>query len=277
MNSGLFLTVKIMTSSEITLESMTILNNGVKMPTLGLGTWSMHGKEMREAINWALEFGYRHFDTAKYYKNEEDLGKALKNSKHPRKELFITSKVWPSDFGYEKSKKSFQDSLDALELEYIDQYLIHWPSEKKKTHETWKALIDLYNENKCQTIGVSNFSISEIEDLKNISDVIPATNQIEFHPFKYNQDLLDYCKSENIAIVSYSPLMQGRKMTNPVINKIALKYEKTYAQVLLRWGLQHGTIIIPKSSNKKRLKENTLIYDFELTMDEMELLNSLGS
>jgi diketogulonate reductase-like aldo/keto reductase len=266
-----------MSQIELSLESKTILNNDISMPTLGLGTWNMHGKTMIQAINWALELGYRHFDTARYYKNEKELGEALNNSKYPRKNLFITSKVWPNDFGFNKSKKSFQASLDALGLDYIDQYLIHWPREKKKTHETWKALIEVYKQDKCKTIGVSNYSISDLEELKNISDIIPASNQIEFHPFKFDQEILDYCKSENIAVVSYSPLTQGRKMNNSVINKIALKYNKTYAQVLLRWGLQHGTVIIPKSSNKERLKENTLIYDFELSIDEMNELNSLNS
>ncbi|MHA2103688.1 MAG: aldo/keto reductase [Candidatus Hodarchaeales archaeon] len=246
------------------------------MPTLGLGTWSMHGKTMIKAINWALELGYRHFDTARYYKNEEELGEALNSSKCPREDLFITSKVWPNDFGYNKSKKSFQASLDALGLEYIDQYLIHWPREKKMTQETWKALIELYKQGKCKTIGVSNYSISDLEELKDISDVIPATNQIEFHPFKFDQEILDYCKRENIVVVSYSPLTQGTKMNNSMINRIAMKYDKTYAQILLRWGLQHKTIIIPKSSNKERLKENTLIYDFELNKKDMLELDSLS-
>jgi diketogulonate reductase-like aldo/keto reductase len=266
-----------MSFDKITIDSAIILNNSVKMPILGLGTWSMHSKTLKQAVEWSLEIGYRHFDTARYYKNEKELGEILNNSKYPREDLFITSKVWPKDFGLEKTEKAFEASLKALSMDYLDQYLIHWPKDITKTHETWKTLEKIHSEGKCKSIGVSNFSIADLENLKSVSEIVPATNQIEFHPYKFDLEILDYCRKEKIGVVSYSPLTQGRRMKNPIFDKIAIKHNKTVAQVLLRWGLQHNTIIIPKSANKERLKENALIYDFELSKNDMEELNSLSS
>lgn len=247
------------------------------MPYLGLGTWSMHNKSLKDAVNWALEIGYRHFDTARYYKNEKELGEALKNSQCSRNDIFVTSKIWPNDFGRNKTEKAFESTLKALNLEYLDQYLIHWPKDKTKTQETWKVLENIYSKGVCKTIGVSNFSINDLENLKEVSEIDPATNQIEFHPYIFDFEILDYCRQEKIGVVSYSPLTQGRRMKNPIFEKIAISHNKTVAQVLLRWGLQHNTIVIPKSANKERLKENASIYDFELLKDEMEELNSLSS
>ncbi|OLS25730.1 MAG: Glyoxal reductase [Candidatus Heimdallarchaeota archaeon LC_3] len=252
------------------------LNNNINMPILGLGTWSMNNKKLIQAVNWALEAGYRHFDSARYYKNEKALGKVIRNSSYSREELFVTTKVWPQDFGYNETLKAFDASFDDLNIEYVNQYLIHWPSDDSRTHESWKALSDIYKEGKVKTIGVSNFSITDLERLKEISDIIPATNQIKFHPFCFDPEILEYCKRENIAIVSYSPLSEGRKLKNPKLIEIATQYDKTPAQIMLRWGIQHNTITIPKSSNKDRIIENASIFDFEISNTHMDELNSLS-
>ena len=251
------------------------MNNNKNIPVLGLGTWNLHSKALENAVLWAFTAGYRHFDTAAMYRNEVDLGKVLQDSKRKRQEYFITTKVWPSDFGYLKTKRAFETSLKNLNLEYVDLYLIHWPSNKESTHETWKALVDLYHDNKCQSIGVSNFSITELEELKDIADIIPMVNQIESHPFNYNPELLNYCQNEGIIVVSYSPLTKGNHLNHQKIKFIAQKYTKTPAQILLRWGLQHGTVVIPKSSNKGRIEENATIFDFEIAEDDMQLLDTL--
>ena len=261
----------------LSIDSTLKMNNGKNIPVLGLGTWNLHGKTMENAVLWALNAGYKHFDTAAMYKNESDLGKTLQDLKRTRSEYFITTKVWPSDFGFQKTKKAFDSSLRNLNMEYVDLYLIHWPSNKESTHETWKALIDLYHEHKCYSIGVSNFSINDLEGLKDLSDIIPMVNQIEFHPFNYDPELLNYCQKEGIVVVSYSPLTKGSHLNNKQIKLSAQKYNKSPAQLLLRWGLQHGTDIIPKSSNRERIKENATIFDFEITTNDMEVLDALNS
>ena len=258
------------------LQSSVAMNNGVHIPIFGLGTWDMYKKTLEQAIEWALAIGYRHFDTATYYHNEQELGTTLKNSGLARNEYFITTKVYPADFGYEKTKNALKTSLEKLQTEFVDQYLIHWPKDKQSTNESWKALVEMYQQQLCRSIGVSNYSIKQLEDLKGISDIIPATNQIELHPFVYKQDILDYCKSEGIIMVSYSPLVEGKRLKDPRLQPIAAKYNKTPAQILLRWGLEQDTVVIPKSSNKNRLQENISIFDFKLTPEDMQILNSFN-
>ena len=257
------------------IESCAILNNGVAMPVLGLGTWNLKGQELLKTINESIEIGYRHFDTATYYRNEEDLGKALKLTEIPREQIFVTTKVWPSDFGYQETIKAFETNLKKLDLDYVDQYLIHWPSDTTRTHATWKALLKLYEQGKCRSIGVSNFSIQELEALKELGDVVPATNQVQFNPFSFKGKLLDYCNKEGIKLVAYSPLNEGRRLNDKTIISIAKKYNKTVAQVLLRWNLEHGLITIPKTAKKERLLENSQIFDWELSKEDVNALNTL--
>ena len=245
------------------------------MPILGLGTWDLRHKELKQAIQWAIDIGYRHFDTATYYENEKELGESLNQSNLSRDEQFIVSKLWPRDFGYDSSKKALAKSLESLQVEYLDLYLIHWPSDKKRTDDSWRGLLDLYREGLSRSIGVSNYSIDALEHLKSLGDVIPAVNQVEFHPLTYDKELLDYCKSEKIALVAYSPLIEAKRMGDKILIGISNKYNKSVAQILLRWGVQNGVAIIPKSSNNDRLRENASIFDFEINPKDMDLIKSL--
>ena len=251
------------------------LNDGHSIPWVGIGTWAMKGNECINALIYALKLGYRHIDTAAYYKNEKEVGIAVRQSEIPREEIFVTSKIWPNDFGYKNTEKAFTKTIQSLDISYLDLYLIHWPSDTKRTEETWKKMLELKDGERLKSIGVSNFSIAQIESLKSLGDEIPAVNQVRFNPQAYNSELLSYCKSEGIAVVAYSPLGEGRLVGHPKIEAIALKYSKTSAQVLLRWGLQMGTIQIPKSSNPTKIKENSEIFDFELTKEDMEILGNL--
>lgn len=249
-----------MAKINLDLSSKVILNNGVEMPILGLGTWNIRGDNAENIIDWAYKIGYRHFDTATYYRNEEALGKAFK--KYPREELFVTTKIWPNEFGYEKTLRAFAGNLERLHFDYVDQLLIHWPSDKQRTLETWEAFIKIYNERKAKSIGVSNFSINELNMLKEADKFVPATNQIKLTPANATKNLLEYCKKANIQIVAYSPLNEGRGLNSKKLTIIAQKYNKTVAQLLLRWDIQQGIVTIPKTSKKERLQENANIFDF---------------
>ena len=257
--------------TELKFESKAILNNKIEMPYLGLGTWNLRGAIAESVVDWAYEIGYRHFDTATYYHNEEELGKAF--SKYPREKLFVTTKIWPNQFGYEKTLRAFEGNLERLNFDYVDQLLIHWPSDKQRTLETWEAFINLNKEGRAKSIGVSNFSINELNLLKEAGDIIPATNQIKFTPANVNKNLLEYCKKANIHIVAYSPLNEGRGLQNNKLSILAKKYNKTVAQLLLRWNIQQGVITIPKTSKKERLKENTDIFNFNISNDDMDLIS----
>ncbi|MCY3411899.1 MAG: aldo/keto reductase [Candidatus Heimdallarchaeota archaeon] len=253
------------------IQSTYRANDGSDIPALGLGTWDMYHHDLKQAVSWAIETGYRHFDTATYYKNEKELGEALRASEVSRDDLFVTTKLRPSDFS--RAKQAFESSYNALDLEYIDLYLIHWPSGKKETNEAWKILLELEKDDRLRSIGVSNYSIKQLEELKSLGDTIPVTNQVEFHPWIFDAELLDYCKSENILLTAYSPLTEAKRLRDKRLSELAAAYRKSPAQILLRWALQHGTIIIPKSSNENRIKENASIFDFTLTGSDMELLN----
>ena len=258
----------------VDLQSKAKLNNGIQMPYLGLGTYALRGKTAEEVVDWAYEQGYRHFDTATYYRNEEALGKAFK--KYPREELFVTTKIWPSDFGYEKSMRAFNENLERLSFDYVDQLLIHWPSDKQRTLETWEAFIKIYNDGKAKSIGVSNFYLNELNMLKEAGNFIPATDQVKFTPGNYNKSLMDYCKNNNIQIVAYSPLNEGRGLNNKKLIFLAEKYNKTVAQLILRWDIQQQIITIPKTSKRGRLKENSDIFDFEISESDMDLITKSG-
>ncbi len=251
------------------------LNNGVEMPYLGLGVYlSRDGREVEQAIHWAIEFGYRHIDTAAIYHNEEGVGNAVKTSGVSRDELFVVSKVWNTDQGYESTLRAFDNSMKRLGLDYLDLYLIHWPV-KAKYHDTWKALEKLYREERIRAIGVSNFMQHHLEDLLSGAEVVPMVNQMEFHPYLVQQDLLDYCKAKDIQYEAWSPLMQGRIVDVEALNELGSKYGKSPAQIVLRWDLQKGVITIPKSVKKHRIQENADLFDFSLTPDEVAYLDNL--
>jgi len=226
-------------------------------------------------VRYALELGYRHIDTAKIYGNEIDVGIAVRESRINREEIFITTKLWNSDQGYDKTLSAFENSLQRLGLSYVDLYLIHWPVQGKIL-ETWKAMIKILKVGKARAIGVSNYSIAELKETIQISDIIPAINQVEFHPFLYQKDLLDFCKNNRIQIESYSPLTRGRKLNHPLVKAISNRYGKTTAQILIKWNLQHGLVVIPKSIHENRILENSQVFDFRIEEKDMEALNSLN-
>jgi len=252
-----------------------MLNNGVAMPQLGLGVWeSKEGTEVINAVTFALNAGYRSIDTAAIYRNERGVGIAISDSNVPREEIFLTSKVWNSDQGFESTLKAFNNSLDRLQMDYLDLYLMHWPV-RRKYKETWKALEKLYEEGKIRTIGVSNFLVHHLKDLLSEADVVPAVNQVEFHPYLIQQDLQDYCKEKGIVVEAWSPLMKARFIQVELFNEIGKKYGKTSAQVVLRWHIQRGVVVIPKSVRESRIIENADIFDFDLTDSEMNQINTL--
>ena len=252
----------------------TELYNKVKMPWLGYGTYKAHDNELIEGIKYALSFGYRLIDTAEMYENEEEVGKAIRESRIPREEIFITSKVWNTNQGYESTLRSFENSLKRLGVDYLDLYLIHWPV-RGKYIETWKALEKIYKEGRVRAIGVSNFLIHHLKDIIDNCEIVPMVNQVEFHPYLLQKDLLEFCKKNKIQLEAWSPIMRGKVNDIPQIVEIAKKYNKTPAQIALRWDLQHEVVTIPKSVHKERIKENAEIFDFELTEEEMRIIDSL--
>lgn len=260
---------------ELKIDSKFELGNGILIPVIGLGTWDLNGKEAYNAVSWSLEMGYRLIDTATIYENERKVGQAIMDSAIPREEIFITTKVWKSDQGYNRTLSALDESLDKLKIDYVDLYLIHWPV-PDKTIETWKAMEKLYNEGKVRAIGVSNYNIHFLNELFDSSSEYPVINQVEFSPFLYQKELLEFCSSKNIKLEAYSPLTRGERLDHPEVVEIAKKYNKSAAQVLIRWGLQHQIIEIPKSSNKEHLKENINIFDFNIEDSEMKELDNLN-
>lgn len=251
------------------------LSNGVKMPYFGLGVFqSREGSEVMDAIQYALDAGYRHIDTASIYQNERGVGLAVRNYPINRNEVFITSKVWNSDQGYDSTIKAFNASLKRLDMEYLDLYLVHWPV-KGKYKETYKALETLYEEGRARAIGVSNFLPHHIEDILSSARIVPMVNQVEFHPYLVQPKLLEICQAHNIKVEAWSPLMQGKIMSIPVLQNLAAKYYKTVAQIVLRWNLQKGIITIPKSVNQNRIVENSQIFDFSISNDDMIAIDAL--
>lgn len=258
---------------------MTKLNNGILMPQLGLGVYQVaQGEEVEQAVTHALRAGYRHIDTASYYGNEEGVGKAIADSGIPREEIFVTTKLWNDDQGAESTKAALTASLERLGLEYVDLYLIHWPVPSKNQFlETWRAMEDLYNEGHARAIGVSNFKPHHLADLLDHSHIVPAVNQIELHPMMSQLDTREYCKEKGIAIESWSPLMQaGELLKHPIITEIADAHSKEPAQIVLRWHIQSGLIVIPKSVTPKRIESNIAVFDFKLSGEEMKQIDGLN-
>jgi len=258
------------------LQDTTTLHNGVNMPWFGLGVFKVkEGSEVVDSVKAALKHGYKSIDTAAVYKNEEGVGQALKEAGVAREELFITTKVWNSDQGYESTLQAFETSMEKLGLDYLDLYLIHWPV-AGKYKETWKALEKLYKDGRVRAIGVSNFHIHHLKDLMADAEIKPMVNQVEYHPHLAQTELLEFCKAEGIQMEAWSPLKQGVLLTEPTIVEIAKKHDKSPAQIILRWDLQNGVVTIPKSIKEHRIIENADIFDFELSSEDMERLNSLN-
>ncbi|CAM3485746.1 MULTISPECIES: aldo/keto reductase [Paenibacillus] len=251
------------------------LNDGVKMPWLGLGVWkTKEGEEVIQSVKSAIAAGYRMIDTAAIYGNEEGVGQAIRESGVSRDELFITTKVWNDDQGYEKTLQAFETSRKKLGLEVVDLYLVHWPG-RDKYLETWKALIHLQKEGLVRSIGVSNFQIRHLKHIIEETGVVPVVNQVELHPLLSQKELLAYARENNIVLEAWSPLMQGN-LDHPVLAQIAEKYGKTTAQVILRWDIQNGVIVIPKSIKEHRIRENANIFDFELSSEDMAAIDGLN-
>jgi len=259
----------------LTIESRIKLNDGMTMPLFGLGVWRLEsGKETRDAVSYALELGYIHIDTASMYNNEEDVGVAIQESSLPREKLFITTKVNSSELGYDSTLEACERSLKKLKLTYLDLFLIHKPVEGYRQN-TWKALEKLKHESICRSIGVSNFSPKHLNEIFKICEFIPVVNQIEMNPFLAQKNISEFCRSKNIHITGYCPLARTEKSNDPTLVNIANECGKTWAQVMVRWGLQKQLTTIPKSANSERIRENSDVFNFELNEKQMQRLDDL--
>ncbi len=259
------------------IQDTVQLHNGVSMPRFGLGVYKVEaGQQVTQTVRKALEIGYRMIDTAAFYQNEDGVGTAIQTSDVPREDLFITTKVWNNDQGYESTLRAFEKSMKKLNLDYLDLYLIHWPV-KGKYLETWRALESLYEQGRIRAIGVSNFQIHHLQDIFANSNHKPTVNQIELHPKLAQEEVRVFCSQQDIKVEAWSPIARGRYLDEPTLVKIAENHHKSTAQTMLRWHLQNGNIIIPKSVTESRLKENANIFDFQLTDDDMKQINALNN
>lgn len=252
--------------------------NGDVMPAIGFGTSHVTTEEEAvEVVLEALSVGYRLIDSAAMYGNETEVGHAITQSAVPRDEIFVTTKLWKDDLGYDSAKAAYQTSLQKLGLEYADLYLIHWPTNDKRRNESWKALVEMQAGGQIPHIGVSNFTVEHLEELKTVSDVVPEVNQIELHPYIWDEqkDIVEYCQQNGIIVQAYSPLLRGGALDDQAVGSIAGLHHKTPAQVLLRWVVQHGAVPLPKTTKSERMKQNIDIFDFELTDEHMATLDSL--
>jgi len=260
----------------LTLTSTRKLNSGQEIPMLGLGVYQTPaGRVTQEAVKFALKTGYRHVDTASLYGNEEDVGRGVRDGGVPREQVFVTTKLWNSDHGYDSALSACDKSLRRLGLGYIDLYLIHWPVTELRG-ETWKALVELQRRGSCRAIGVSNYTVRHLQELLDSSEVTPAVNQVEFNPFLYQEDLLHFCNDKGIQLEAYSPLTRGHKLRHPTVVDVAQRYSKSPAQVMIRWSLQHELVVIPKSARPERIRENSEVFDFEISSADMSRLDSLS-
>lgn len=257
------------------ITSKVKLNNGVEMPIFGLGVFrSEEGNEVENAVRIALENGYKSIDTAAIYMNERGVGKAIKASGIARDEIFLTSKVWNADQGYSSTFKAFDESLEKLQTDYLDLYLIHWPKGERSV-ETWKAMEEIYASGKAKAIGISNFLVHHLDSFLPFCIVIPAVNQVEFHPELIQPDLFDFCKEKGIQLEAWSPIMKGKVNEIPLMQALAAKYGKTPVQIVLRWDIQKDVVTIPKSVKPERIISNSDIFDFELNVEDMAKIDRL--
>lgn len=257
-----------------TLNSTVTLNGGVTMPILGLGVWQTGaGSETRNAVQAALEAGYRLVDTARIYQNEADVGAALRESGVARDQVFVTTKLWNTDHGYDRTLRACDQSLARLGLEQVDLYLVHWPAPGRR--ETWRAMERLLADGKARAIGVSNYTVRHLDELLGECRIAPAVNQVEFHPFLHQRALLDHCRAHRIQLEAYGPLVRGQRMDHPVVAQVARKHGRTPAQVLVRWGIEHEVVTIPKSARPERIRENADVFGFALDAEDLAALDAL--
>lgn len=259
------------------ITSTFTLNNGAEIPVLGFGTNVLQGPSGINDIQTALDAGYRLIDTAQSYGNEAEVGKAIAASPVAREDIFITTKITDENQGYQLTMDSFESSLEKLQMTVVDLLLVHWPNVENfdLSIETWKALIDLQDQGKAKTIGVSNYTPELIQKTIDATGVVPAVNQVEFHPFLFQEELLTYCKEQDILIESYCPIARAKRTDNPVLQRLAAKYDKSPVQVILRWHLEHGLVPIPRSTNPDHIRANTDIFDFSLTSSEVSEMDTL--
>ena len=262
------------------VESSVALYQGVRgvdvrLPLLGLGVYQTpRGEKTRHAVSAALRVGYRHIDTARLYGNEEDVGRAVRESGVPRAEVFVTTKLWNDDHGYDPTLRAFDESDRRLGLGYVDLYLIHWPVPGRR-NDSWRAMERLLAEGRCRAIGVSNFLPRHLDDLARTSPVTPAVNQIELSPFLGQRETVCACEARGIVVEAYSPLTRGKRLRNPVVADVARLHGKTPAQILIRWSLEHGFVVLPKSAREDRIRQNAEVFDFALSSDDRARLDAL--
>jgi methylglyoxal/glyoxal reductase len=260
--------------SDVT-QTVMKLGSGYAIPRVGLGVWQTRaGADTRRAVLAAFGAGYRHVDTARVYGNEADVGRAVVEANVPRSEIFITTKLWNADQGFDSALRAFDESLARLRLEYIDLYLLHWPVAKLRL-ESWRALERLHSDGRARSIGVSNFLVPHLNELSQHAKVMPHVNQIELSPFLQRRDTVDWCRKNQIVLEAYSPLTRGKRLNHPQVLSIARQLNRSPAQVLLRWGIQHGFVVLPKSATASRIEENARLFDFELDADALARLDAL--
>jgi diketogulonate reductase-like aldo/keto reductase len=263
-----------MTTTDVTTTTLP-LNTGARIPQVGLGVWQAPSGEItRGAVTRAIEIGYRHVDTARIYGNEADVGAAVRDAGVPRDRIFVTTKLWNDDQGYDKALRAFDASLERLGLDHVDLYLIHWPVPGKRV-ESWRALETIFESKRARAIGVSNFMPEHLDELLAKAKVVPAVNQIEISPFLQHRAARAACAKHGIVVEAYSPLTRGQRLHDPVVRDVAKQVNRSEAQVMLRWGVQHGLVILPKSVHAERIAENAKLFDFELDADAMKKLDAL--
>jgi diketogulonate reductase-like aldo/keto reductase len=259
----------------LTISSTVTLRGGVELPRLGLGVYqSRPGAETRLAVQAALQLGYRHVDTARAYGNERDVAEGIAASGVPRREVFVTTKLWNSDHGYDEALRACDDSLARLRMDQVDLYLVHWPVQGLR-HETWRALERLKADGKARAIGVSNYTVRHLEELLEHAREPPAVNQVELHPFLQQRELVEFCAGSGIVVEAYAPLVKAHRMDHPVLLQSARKHRATPAQVLVRWALQQGLVALPKSVKAARIAENANVFGFELDREDLDALAAL--
>lgn len=264
-----------MVNLDVRTAHLTLRSSGRPIPTVGLGVWqAAAGATTRDAVTTALDVGYRHIDTARIYGNESDVGAAVRASNVPREEIFVTTKLWNDDHGFDKTLAAFEASLARLRLDYVDLYLVHWPVAGKRL-DTWRAMERIRSEGRAKAIGVSNFLVPHLEELFAHANEKPEVNQIELHPFLQHRETTALCRKHDIVVAAYSPLTRGRRLDHPTIAAIAREVARTPAQVILRWSVQHGNVVLPKSTQSPRIRENAALFDFDLDASAMQRLDAL--